>query len=666
MFRHGKNLVPVTESFPLMYERPGPAWSKEHWERMCRQGVRMLHLDATCSEDLHNPELRAYLAPGQWDFSAQAARWQHLLQDTPEARLCLRLYVTSPPWWDEAYPEELQLFREGESTTPLGNFRHTTRQTLPSLASTLWREHSALSLQHLLRWLEESGWAERVWGMLIGYGITWEWGILGSYGWLDYSLPMERFWQRYLEDEFGSIEECSRALGIQVANWEEIAPPSPQDRLLADENQLRSSPAARRAAWWQRCLSDCNADYLLHLAGVIREASGQRYQLGAFYGYTLTARAHDPLVSTVGAGGLQGGHHALARGLRSGLLDCLASPYAYGNRELADGLLISHYPLRSVQAAGLRGYEENDLWSHTNPADSPFPLSRGEATNLEDAVQHQRRALAQAVVRNSSYWWTDLTRSAQLGYEVSNFSDPVMLAEIKLHQQLYNEWATPGSESQEAAIAIVISEQAKDFLGLSSTLFLDEVYEQMPAWSWCGSPVDYWLLETASIEELQPYRLIYVFAPWLDASGRALLEGLKDNHRHLWWGPFTGALTAQGYLPDAFCSLTGFTTDTPASPGTLPRCHPMANWTSWYGASAGLSSVQLAEVAGAAGVHRYGDPPLQVMKRGDLLSAQSHLPELTLRVPGWQSAEDLFSRESFHLDQPVPFGGRTRLLHRTG
>jgi hypothetical protein len=67
---------------------------------------------------------------------------------------------------------------------------------------------------------------------------------------------------------------------------------------------LRIFPRDRAAYDFHRCLSDVNVEYLLHLARTVRETSDDRYQLGTFYGYTLTARAHDDFVSQVGTGGL--------------------------------------------------------------------------------------------------------------------------------------------------------------------------------------------------------------------------------------------------------------------------------------------------------------------------------------------------------------------------
>jgi hypothetical protein len=604
--------------FPLMYERPGPL---VHWPPFLdfyQRSVSLFHVDATPSEDIYHPELRAWIAPDTFDYATQENGWKRLLEQCPQAQLCLRLYIASPPWWDETHPDELQQYFEGRVEH---TFLHTTRQTLPSLASQRWLEDSAKAMRHFLGWLEESGWSQRVWGLFLCYGITWEWGILGSDGWLDYSRPMRRYFRSWLRRTYGADEQLQTVWGDTGVTLETAAVPSPEQRRRAD-GDLRIFPRDRAAYDFQRCLSDANVEYLLHLAQAVREASGDSYRLGTFYGYTLTARAHDDFVSQVGAGGLQGGHHSLRRLQESRLFDFLASPYAYVNRNLDEGVLIQHYPLRGAQHNGLHGYEENDLWTFTNPPQGARPNSIGATDTREASILHQRLALVQALCRGTSYWWTDLTDSRKLGREVSNYSDPRILDEIERHRLLFGQINSCEIGSTAAQIAIVIDEESKDALSLESKLFLREVYEQLPQWAWCGAPFDVWLTSDVEEETMQPYCLVYCFAPFVSEATRTRLQRvLCTGERTVWWAPYSGWLTERGQDDAAFQRLTGMEYLAPI-PDRLRR-REQGGWTSLYGPCAGQSSTQLADIAQQAGVHLYGQAPLQVMARRSLIGVHA-------------------------------------------
>lgn len=92
--------------FPLMANRPVQGGRLSPFRELYREGVRLFHIDATFSEDIFHPELRAWKEPGRFDYSAQEEYWKTLIAACPEARFCLRLYAASPPWWDDAHHQQ--------------------------------------------------------------------------------------------------------------------------------------------------------------------------------------------------------------------------------------------------------------------------------------------------------------------------------------------------------------------------------------------------------------------------------------------------------------------------------------------------------------------------------------------------------------------------------
>lgn len=602
--------------FPLMANRPLQVGTLSPFRELYTQGVRLLQVDATFSEDLFHSELRAWKAPGVFDYSYQEAYWTKLLEACPEAGLCLRLSAASPPWWDERHPEELQRYADGSVEAP---FQRTSRRTLPSLASTVWRRASREALAHFLRWLNESGWSKKIWGLFLAYGITWEWGILGTGRFPDYSEAMQQRFREWLREAYESEAELQRCWGDARVTFDMVKIPTREARLTGHHG-LRIFPQDRAAADFQNCLSAVNCEYLLALGQTVRDLTGSRYKLGTFYGYTLTAREHTPFTAQYGPGGLAGGHHAFGNFLRSGLFDFNASPYAYANRELGSGCLIQHFPRASCQHHGVRVYEENDLRTFLVaglPDDRT--ISIGQSETLDESLEHQRWAAAQALCHGTSYWWTEL--SGWIGPYQPNFDHPDILEELRRHAALFRQ-SCKEAEPEKAEIALIIDERAVAALALESKLLKREIYDQLAAWSWCGAPFDVWLAEDVEPSTMARARLAYVFSP---APSDALREKLRTTlcgaGRTVWWSPWTGTLTEHGLDNQAFEKLTAH--DNPDQHETLRR-KDFESWTSLYGNCAGRTASELSEIARAAGVRIFGEAPLQVMKGARFLALQAN------------------------------------------
>ena len=682
--------------FPLMVSRPIQRQQLTPFRELYQQGVRFLHVDATFSEDLFHKEMRAWKAPDVFDYSYQAAYWRKLLEACPDARFCLRLNSASPPWWDELHPAELQQYPDG---TVHAAFQRTDRQTLPSLASRAWRVAACHALGKFLKWLEKEGWADKVWGLFLCYGITWEWGILGTDRFPDYSAPMERHFRHWLREVYPNVDALRAAWGDPTVDFDSARIPTVEQR-LAGGVELRQFPRDRAAADFQNCMSDTNCDYLLDLARTVREVAGTRYKLGSFYGYTLTSREHTAFTSQYGAGGLAGGHHAFGKFLRSRLFDFNASPYAYADRDLGRGCLIQHFPRASCQRYGVRVYDENDLKTFLLADEQDDrTISIGQTRTLEDTVKHQRWALAQALCHSTTYWWTEL--SGWIGAYLPNFDHPEILSELRAHSAAF-ERLEGEAEPEPAPIAIIIDERSIAALALGSKLFRDEVYQQLAAWSWCGATFDVWLAEDVTPETMRHVRLAYVFSPAPSQEmRRTLSDVLCRDGRTVWWAPLSGYMTDAGEDNAAFAQLTGHAdasksnaTCKPLQRKEMSAAAPHAEngavvngkhpdsggssssanleWVSLYGPCAGKTAEELSAIAKAAGVPVYGDAPLHVMRGKRFLALQSaaegrevHLPppslEGTASFAQWQN---VWTGELLPLDQPVHLAATDTLLLR--
>lgn len=117
----------------------------------------------------------AWDRPGEkYDFSLLDQVHDAIFAVAPEALLIPRVFMTTPDWWDEEYPEELIGFktgrpaipRMGSEELPLWKYNtkiyHDTKN--PSMASRRWRKDASAALSAYVR----HTW-EKYPGRFIGY-----------------------------------------------------------------------------------------------------------------------------------------------------------------------------------------------------------------------------------------------------------------------------------------------------------------------------------------------------------------------------------------------------------------------------------------------------------------------------------------------------------------
>lgn len=512
--------------FGLGVYRPFVSDHYEIFERLGEAGASFMQCDATCSEDIYHPELRFWHADARFDGSFQDAHFRKTLSGNPDALLLLRVFVGAPEWWLDAHPDDLQVYADGSTLCEL---QRAGLRRLPSLASPRWRADACRALRYYLSWLVESGWSKRVGGILISYGITWEWAILGTDRFPDYSVHGTEFFRDWLLKKYGDDQALSIAWGRPCSLKTACIPSRERRERAGGEDGLRSVPNEQDIIDHQRSLSAMNAELLLLLADTAKEVSGGQLMVGAFYGYTLTAREQTPFSGLYGAGGFLGGHHALGRVLRSLSIDFLSSPYAYHNRSLRDGILMGHGPLASVRRHGKAWIDENDNWTFCNPPQfeaGATALDVGFGADLNETIQMLRWAFGLALVRGKHLWLAELT--GWIGGFRENFNNPQIVTEIR-RLNAVSEPLMHLARTQKPQIAFILDEQSIACQTLDHRRFESAVYRASPAWMRLGCAVDILLLEDLLEMESSPYRLVIPAGVHCPSSIKALSDW-QTNH----------------------------------------------------------------------------------------------------------------------------------------
>lgn len=78
--------------YPLMACRPIQDRQLSPFRELYAQGIRLLHVDATFSEDIFHPELRAWKGPDHFDYSCQEDYWEKFSGNAPR-RACVCAFM---------------------------------------------------------------------------------------------------------------------------------------------------------------------------------------------------------------------------------------------------------------------------------------------------------------------------------------------------------------------------------------------------------------------------------------------------------------------------------------------------------------------------------------------------------------------------------------------
>lgn len=500
-------------------------------ERLCRDvGRAGVDLYSFHVSPNYNPKTRriTWTAPDEFDFSEMDELFATVLRANPGALFVPRVFLFSPPWWNEQHPDELMRYADGETFKPTRRFPEGTE--LPSWSSRRWREDTAFCLRRMIAHAREAGYGSRIVGYHLASGGSDEWYYYSNYRWffgeplrdfLDYGpaqLTAFRLWlrERYSED----THALRSAWGVPDADFETAALATPDEKTATERFAFRDPAASGRALDTFRFEADVIADTIDFFAGVVKEATGGDALAGAFYGYLL--------------GAVDMGYCATRRLLQSEHVDFLCAPSGYGKRELATGVSYHRAPVASIQLHGKLWWEENDYYTHLT---SPRRWVEGFTGALDARTTRasQLRQLAHQICTGSSAWWYDM--------DGGWYDETDTLAMVAEHAEIASR-AAHCDRSSIAEVAVVVDEESMFTGDFAGELYRSVVHDQIEPIARVGAPVDWLLLD--DLPEARDYRL-YVFlnAFYLTRERRERLhhELTRRNGSRLW-------VYAPGYLSE--------------------------------------------------------------------------------------------------------------------
>jgi len=515
------------EVIPALIARPS-AVDRRLLARLNETGCRLLMLDTTCSWDPYGVSPDVWLSGGRFDFSALDERIAATIAAAPDARLLLRVFIESPPWWDAAHPGELAVFADANGRLSTVNRAGIIgrKATTASWASELWWKQGSVALVTFIEHITSAPYANYVVGYQLAAGERGDWVCWGTGQGLysDYSPPGAVAFRKALQSYYGNLAELRSAWGqprvpydtpeaLQetdwIRNWAQVQVPIVAERALGRRFAIWDPAITRQVSDHQVFQAGLTAQMLSYMAKAARQAAGPDKLIGAAYGHLLAAY-HQPAAIQ------NSGHLALFRLLETDELDFLTGP-SVANR--------GQMPLATTATDTVRSRER--LWL---PVSSDVPEQLGLAQRL-------------------------LVAEGALLMNLSPDGDDQAIAElVKLADDVAR------APRQPAEIALVLDDVSACYLASDTNLAQGLLCDQARLLDEIGAPFDVVSLADLVAGELPPYKF-YIFpdAFVLDHKQRMAVRhyAMRDGQLCLWLyapGGIDEALTGQNMK-----ELTGLT-----------------------------------------------------------------------------------------------------------
>ena len=619
--------------------------------------VHIYSFSSTPSESGYGLATTTWIAPDKYDYSNLDERVNMVLKADPDAYIFPRIYLHSPKWWDEKYPDELVTIDPGDGK-PVP-FYHPGGKRVPSWASETWRRDTADAIRKYIAHIKSMPYSNRIIGYHIASGTTEEWMMWGGNEdqWANYSKPNLESFRRWLKKKYVNVENLRKAWNNKDVTFETAAIPTKAERQHSELFSFRDPAKEMNVIDYYLHTSDMVAETIEYFAKVIKTETNDQAIVGVFYGYVMQLIGEQRQQNA--------GHLALQKVWHSPYIDFITSPTSYAFRQLGTGY--SHFMslTDSVKLHKKMWFDENDIRTWLTPGNLG---EWGKTATYEESLSMQQREFANVICSGCGMWWFDMGG----GW----YDDERMMSEIGKMKAIADQTVkldrTPVSE-----IALIVDDASLTYMQVANRISVPLLLQQIPEMGRIGAPFSYYSLDDldtmpehkmyvfvncfaptekqrASIDRIVKNNgrvALWVYAPGFIRNGKVDIHGMKqltgiDIDYKLDESELKVAISGEHKILDVV--KYGFTYGTDMKVGPVFYAGENSgevlgrlvyngfpglvikrfdNWTSVYSSAPCIPSVILRNLAQMAGVHLYAG-------LGDVIYANKSLLSLTVNEEG--------------------------------
>ncbi len=348
---------------------------------------------------------KMWLGPDKFDFSKFDKAMNILLANAPDRYVLTVVSSYMPGWWLQKYPDEATKF--------YGNVKPNINNDFQSLGSKKWLVDISVAYRKLIEHIKRQPYASRIIGMCPADGSTWEW--MWSHGrghrgrtYSGYSVAAINSFREFLRKKYGDREL-----------FKTIMPPTPKRLDSASVVNMLDPQRDQDLIDWFEYRNETVSDDIIHLCRTIKEASGNNWISGTYYGYLIMfSRMYFHLQD--------GGHLGINKIAKSPYVDFVFGPTMYHWRRLG----MSDSPMQPSEAFTSHGKLvicELDYRVFPEPTD--YERRNGKVDTVEQSAAMMNRGLAMILTRGLGGHYMELHERW--------FHEPVLLKMIKDQLELY-------------------------------------------------------------------------------------------------------------------------------------------------------------------------------------------------------------------------------------
>jgi hypothetical protein len=515
--------------------------------------------------------------PGEQDqvFERLDKRIAQFLEQIPNARIVLRLYVCKPPHFVRDYPDELLRFSDGSTQHYTKWYAMTdvplAERGYPSFASEVWRRGTAEALYRYVTHVRQSSYSRNVIGYFVCGGGTEEWYYWGDYDHIsyacDFSAPMLRAFREHLRRKYGGdVARLREAWQDPTADFGSAMPPGAAPRRFGASGAFWNAEQMNRMRDYYYVHSKVMEDSLLVFARAVKQACRGEQLVGMFHGYLLN---HSPL---------EGGQATVKELLNSPDVDFWSGPPQYDRRAHGEHAC-NRFPGASFKAHGKLWISESDIRTCYSELRSTNPSLYGRTPDLDESLAVLKREYAHQLCEGANGWWFQMGKSWY-------HHEPILSL---FHQmQEVGEAATAFERSSDTDIASVVDYESL-FNGPSSPVS-SSLLAAFKVQELCrlGTPVDHYVLDDVLAPGVKPYKLYLMINCFnlSDARRRLIDERLRRRGAVLVW-MYAPGLFNPDHSPERNPAhtrdLLGFAIGSRVGPSGSPDMKLTAEGAAWLG-----------------------------------------------------------------------------------
>ena len=514
--------------------------------------------------------------PGSQDdvFERLDRQIARFLEQIPNARMVLRLYVCKPPHFVRDYPEEVLRFNDGSTGHYTKWYAMTdvppVERGYPSFASEVWRRGTVEALYRYVTHVRQSSYARNVIGYFVCGGGTEEWYYWGDYDHTqytcDFSPPMLRAFREHLRRRYGGdVARLREAWHDPTADFGSALPPGPNPRRFGASGAFWNPDQMNRMRDYYYVHSKVMEDSLLIFARAVKQACGGQQLVGMFHGYLLN---HMPL---------EGGQATVKELLSSPDVDFWSGPPQYDRRAHGEHAC-NRFPGASFKAHGKLWISESDIRTCYSEGRSTNPSLYGRTPSLDESLAVLKREYAHQLCEGANGWWFQMGKSWY-------HHEPILGL---FHQmQQVGQAATAFERSSDTDIASVVDYESL-FNGPSSPVS-SSLLAAFKVQELCrlGAPVDHYVLDDVLSPGVKPYKVYLMLNCFnlSDARRRLINERLRRRGAVLVW-MYAPGLFNPDHTPERNSAhtrdLLGFALGSRIGPSASPDMKLTAEGAAWF------------------------------------------------------------------------------------